>query len=163
MRTHKFLTLAALTATLALPAVAATAPTSATAATSAETSQVRQGPGFSLPYPIRIVRTGGPTVRLYQLINIATNGQWWYSERRRGVFIPGKLSPWQIVVLRRLELDPALPGVLGPHPPPLGCANAFRYEVTLAWWQPVSTYADCGNPPAPLARLVNAVARMTAF
>ena len=108
---------------------------------------------------MRIDRTGG-FIGVDQAITISRTGRWRYSDHRSGVVSSGHLRLWQIWTLRRLLRDPALPGSLGNHPNP-GCADAFEYRVVLAWWQPVSTYTDCGNAPVPLARVVNAVVAYT--
>jgi hypothetical protein len=108
---------------------------------------------------VRINRTGG-FAGVHQSISISRNGAWRYSDRRGSTVSTGHLRFWQIWTLRRLLSDPALPGSLGHHPNP-GCADAFEYRVVLAWWQPVSTYTDCVNPPVPLARVVNAVVNFT--
>jgi hypothetical protein len=165
MRTPQFLTLAALTATLALPAVAASSPSSASGSPVRHTSQALAGPiGHPLPYSVGIRRTGGPTSHLWQTINLFTDGQWRYVERSRGIHDSGSLGLWERRWLGQLMLDPALPGSLGYYPPPLGCGDAFRY--TVFWLDnayPESRFYDCGDPPAPLARLVHAVMDLTAF
>jgi hypothetical protein len=111
---------------------------------------------------IFIIRTGVAWGGINQSVAVVRDGAWHYFDRyvRSG---QGQLNPRQIRMLRRLLTDVEQSGVMGNHPPPFGCGDALRYRVDLGPFNPVSTFTDCGDPPAPLVNLVHAVMDLTAF
>jgi hypothetical protein len=95
----------------------------------------------SLP-GVTITRTGG-IAGVMQVIAVAADGSWTYTDKRVGTSQQGRLTTAQHHDLARLVADPALAAESRRSPPPGSCADAFVYTITVGGLS--IRYDQCGS------------------
>jgi hypothetical protein len=105
------------------------------------TKEVPSGPG------VTITRTGG-LAGVMQVIAVAADGSWTYTDRRAGTSQQGKLTTAQRQDLARLAIDPALAAEARRSAPPDPCADGFVYTITLG--EASTRYEQCGAGNRPV-------------
>lgn len=103
---------------------------------------------------VTITRTGG-LAGVQQVLAVATDGTWTYTDRRSGNTQQGKLTTAQRQNLATLVADPALPAESRAAPAG-ACADGFIYSI--AFGEASVRYEDCGGSAGhPLTRALLAL------
>ena len=91
---------------------------------------------------VTITRTGG-LAGVMQVLAVAADGSWTFTDRRAGTSQQGKLTTAQHQDLARLLADPALAAESHRSPAPGSCADGFRYMITFG--EMSVRYDQCGG------------------
>lgn len=134
----------------------------------AQPDQNGQGPGSgatSLPttpgmVSVKIIRTGG-FAGVNQILEIAPDGSWVYTDKRAGTSQRGQITPAQQAELARMVTNPDFLTQARQKPGPSVCNDTFIYAISIG---DLSTqFDDCGDKserPAVQA-VLSALASMT--
>src|SRR4030088_379791 len=116
---------APVTTGVATPSATAETPPRASGAPGGSTSTSKAVP--SVP-GVTVTRTGG-LAGVLQVLAVAADGSWTFTDRRAGTSQQGKLTTAQHQDLARLLTDPALAAESHRSPAPGSCADGFRYTI----------------------------------
>jgi hypothetical protein len=130
---------APVTTGVATPSAMAETPPRASGAPGGSTSTSKAVP--SVP-GVTVTRTGG-LAGVMQVLAVAADGSWTFTDRRAGTSQQGKLTTAQHQDLGRLVTDPALAAESRHSPAPGSCADGFHYTITFG--EMSVRYDQCGT------------------